>query len=389
VKKFTKTQRLQALPPYLFIEIDKKKRALLQAGKDVINLGVGDPDLPTHKFIIDEMAKAIYDPKNHRYPFDEGVPAYRKAAAAFMQRRFGVSADADTQILTTIGSKDGISHIPLAVINPGDMVLVPQPGYPVYNSGAIFAGGQVHVMPLAAKNHFLPDFEAIPEHIRQQTKLVWLNYPNNPTAASAPLSFYQHVVELAHRYGWIIASDLAYGEVYFEEPPPSILQVPGAMDVAIEFHSLSKSFNMTGWRIGWAVGNSQVLAALAQVKGNMDSGQFNAIQVAGAAALNNYDHPDVKNQMAIYRRRRDVLCDGLIKLGWRMDKPTAGFFCWVPIPAGRSSMEVCSRLLDEAHVVTVPGGGFGPAGEGFLRMALTVDESRLAEAVTRIGRLQL
>ncbi len=389
VNKFTKTQRLEALPPYLFIEIDKKKRALMQAGKDVINLGVGDPDLPTHKFIIDEMAKAIYDPKNHRYPFDEGVPAYRKAAADFMKRRFGVTVDADTQILTTIGSKDGISHIPLAVVNPGDVVLVPQPGYPVYNSGAIFAGGRVYIMPLEGKNNFLPDLDAIPEDIRRQAKLLWLNYPNNPTAASAPLSFYQHAVDMARRYGWIIASDLAYGEVYFEEPPPSILQVPGAMEVAVEFHSLSKSFNMTGWRLGWAVGNAAVIAALAQVKGNMDSGQFNAIQVAGTVALTHYDHPDVKKQMEIYRRRRDVLCDGLRKLGWNLAKPTAGFFCWAQTPGGRKSMEVCGRLLEEAHVVTVPGGGFGPAGEGYLRMALTVDEARLAEAVERIGRLTL
>lgn len=385
---FAKTQRLEALPPYLFIEIDKKKRALLQAGKDVINLGVGDPDLPTHKFIIDEMAKAIYDPKNHRYPFDEGVPAYRQAAAEFMSRRFGVTADPDKQILTTIGSKDGISHIPLAVVNPGDVVLVPQPGYPVYNSGAIFAGGRPYVMPLLQANHFLPDLDAIPENIRRQAKLIWLNYPNNPTAASAPLSFYEQAVKMAQRYGWIIASDLAYGEVYFEQPPPSILQIPGAMDVAIEFHSLSKSFNMTGWRIGWAVGNDKVIAALAQVKGNMDSGQFNAIQVAGTAALKNYQHADVKNQMAIYRRRRDVLADGLAQLGWQMQKPSAGFFCWVPTPHGKKSMEVCNQLLDEAHVVTVPGGGFGPAGEGFLRMALTVDESRLHQAVERIAKIK-
>jgi LL-diaminopimelate aminotransferase len=392
---FVKSQRLQALPPYLFIEIDKKKRALLAAGKDVINLGVGDPDLPTHSFIIDAMEKAIRDPKNHRYPFDEGVPAFRHAAAAFMKKRFGVEVDADKQILTTIGSKDGIAHLPLALVNPGDVVLVPQPGYPVYATGTQFAGGIVHLMPLLEKNNFLPDFDAIPEEIKRKAKLVWLNYPNNPTAATAPLSFYEKVVVLAKQYDWVIANDLAYGEVYFEEAPHSILEIPGAADVAIEFHSLSKSFNMTGWRIGWACGNATLVAALGQVKGNVDSGQFNAIQVAGAAALEHYDHPDVKHQMTIYRERRDALYNGLVGLGWNFRKPTGGFFCWVNTPTQGgtgtpwASMDLCSKLIEEAHVVTVPGGGFGPAGEGYLRMALTVDVARIKEAVTRIGKLQL
>lgn len=395
---FVKSQRLQALPPYLFIEIDKKKRALLAAGKDVINLGVGDPDLPTHRFIIDEMAKAIYDPKNHRYPFDEGVPAFRQEAAAFMNRRFqiaGVPLEAEKHIITTIGSKDGIAHLPLAVVNPGDVVLVPQPGYPVYAVGTQFAGGTPYLMPLREKNDFLPDFDAIPEEVKRKAKMIWLNYPNNPTAATAPLSFYEHVVALARQYGWVIANDLAYGEVYFEEAPRSILEVPGAAEVAIEFHSLSKSFNMTGWRIGWAAGNPAVIAALAQVKGNVDSGQFNAIQVAGTVALQHYDHPDVKKQMAIYRERRDALHDGLTALGWKFRKPKAGFFCWVNTPVNRGtgkawgSMELCAKLIDEAHVVTVPGAGFGSAAEGYLRMALTVDVSRIREAVARIGKLGL
>ncbi len=361
----------------------------MAAGHDVINLGVGDPDLPTHRFIIDEMAKAIYDPKNHRYPFDEGVPAFRQAATGFMKKRFGVEVDTEKSILTTIGSKDGIAHLPLAVINPGDVVLVPQPGYPVYNSGALFAGGQPYLMPLLEKNDFLPDFDAIPEEIKQKAKLVWLNYPNNPTAATAPLSFYKKAVELAQKYNWVIANDLAYGEVYFEEAPHSIFEIAGAMEVAIEFHSLSKSFNMTGWRIGWAVGNPAVIGALAQVKGNVDSGQFNAIQVAGKVALENYDHADVKKQMAIYRERRDALHGGLTELGWKFRKPTAGFFCWANTPGGINSMDLCSRLIEEAHVVTVPGGGFGPAGEGYLRMALTVEVSRIKEAVSRIGKLKL
>jgi len=387
---FIKSQRLQALPPYLFIEIDKKKRALIQAGKDVINLGVGDPDLPTHKFVIDEMAKAIYDPKNHRYPFDEGVPAFLESAVSFMNRRFGITDIAPTKnVITTIGSKDGIAHLPLAVVNPGDIVLVPQPGYPVYNSGALFAGGVPYIMPLLERNDFLPDLDAIPEDIKRKAKLIWLNYPNNPTAATAPLSFYKKAVDLAHKYGWVIANDLAYGEVYFEEAPHSIFEIPGAMDVAIEFHSLSKSFNMTGWRLGWAVGNPAVVGALAQVKGNADSGQFNAIQVAGTVALNHYDHADVKKQMAIYRERRDALHSGLTALGWQFRKPSAGFFCWVNTPKNLPSMELCSKLIEEIYVVTVPGGGFGPAGEGYLRMALTVDVARIREAVARIAKLGL
>lgn len=386
---FEKSQRLKALPPYLFIEIDKKKRALIAAGKDVINLGVGDPDLPTHRFIIDAMAKAIYDPRNHRYPFDEGVPAFRQAAADFMHKRFGVSVNHDSQILTTIGSKDGIAHLPLAVVNPGDLVLVPQPGYPVYATGAQFAGGQVHLMPLHEKNDFLPDLDAVPETVKQKAKLLWLNYPNNPTAATAPLAFYEKAVRMAQKYGWVIANDLAYGEVYFEEPPHSILEIPGAEEAAIEFHSLSKSFNMTGWRIGWATGNPAIVAALGQVKGNMDSGQFNAIQVAGREALEHYNHADVKRQMDIYRERRDALHGGLEKLGWRFRKPKAGFFCWVNTPGGRPSMELCAEMLEQAHVVAVPGAGFGPAGEGFIRMALTVDVKRIREAVDRIGSLSI
>jgi LL-diaminopimelate aminotransferase len=386
---FTKSQRLQALPPYLFIEIDRKKRALLAAGRDVINLGVGDPDRPTHRFIIDEMAKAIYDPKNHHYPFDEGVPAFRQAAARFMQRRFNVTIDPDRQLITTIGSKDGIAHLPLALINPGDVVLIPQPGYPVYTSGAIFAGGRAFHLPLLEKNDFLPDLETIPEDIRRQAKLLWLNYPNNPTAATAPLAFYEKAVNMARQYNWVIANDLAYGEVYFEAAPHSILEVPGAGDVAVEFHSLSKSFNMTGWRLGWTVGKPEIVAALAQVKANADSGQFNATQVAGVTALNHYDHPDVREQMNIYRSRRDALHSGLAAIGWKFRKPTAGFFCWVNTPRGMGSMDLCNRLMDEAFVVTVPGAGFGPAGEGYLRMALTVDESRIREAVDRIARVRL
>ena len=384
---FEKSERLKALPPYLFIEIDRKKRAKIASGADVINLGVGDPDRPTPKFIIDRMAQAIYDPSTHRYPFDEGVPAFRDSARAFMEKRFGVKLDS-SQILTTIGSKDGIAHLPLAVVNPDDIVLVPTPGYPVYHSGAIFAGGRPYRMVLREENGFLPDLDSIPADVASQAKLMWINYPNNPTAAVAPLSFYEKVVEFAAEHDILIASDLAYSETYFDKPPHSILQVPGAMERTIEFHSLSKTFNMTGWRIGFAAGNSQVVAALAQVKGNCDSGQFNAIQWAGKEALDHYDHADVKAMTRTYRERRDLLCDGLSAIGIHTPRPAASFFVWGKCPAGYSSMDFVSRVLEEAAVVLVPGGGFAPETDGYFRAALTVEVDRISQAVERIGKIR-
>ncbi len=385
---FEKTDRLKALPPYLFIEIDKKKRAKIASGADVINLGVGDPDRPTPKFIIDRMAKAVYDPANHRYPFDEGVPAFKDSAAAFMQKRFTLTLDPKTEILTTIGSKDGIAHLPLAVVNPGDIVLVPVPGYPVYNSGAIFAGGRPWKMELTEANGWLPDLDAIPADVAGQAKLIWVNYPNNPTAAVAPRSFYEKLLAFAQKHDLIIASDLAYSETYFDKPPVSILELPGARERAIEFHSLSKTFNMTGWRLGFAAGNAAVIGALAQVKGNCDSGQFNAVQWAGKEALDNYQHPDVLAMTDIYRQRRDALCDGLTAIGITTPKPAASFFVWGKCPAGYSSMDFAARVLDEAAVVMVPGGGFGKHCDGYFRAALTVEVDRIKQAVDRLGKIK-
>ena len=385
---FEKSERLKALPPYLFIEIDKKKRAKIASGADVINLGIGDPDKPTPSFIIDKMAEAIRDAKNHRYPFDEGVPAFKDSAAAFMAERFGVKLDPASEILTTIGSKDGIAHLPLAMVNPGDVVLVPAPGYPVYNSGAIFAGGRPWKMDLTAENGYLPDLEAIPVDVAEQARLIWINYPNNPTAAVAPLTFYQLLVEFARKHDIIIASDLAYSETYFEEPPHSILEIDGARECAIEFHSLSKTFNMTGWRLGFAAGNPEVIGALAQVKGNCDSGQFNAIQWAGKEALDNYKHDDVLAMTQTYRQRRDALCDGLSAAGIETPRCAASFFVWGKCPAGVSSMDFVSRVLDEAAVVLVPGGGFAPHCDDSFRAALTVDVDRIEEAVDRISKIK-
>ena len=385
---FAKSQRLQQLPPYLFIEIDKKKRAAIAAGKDVINLGVGDPDKPTPRFIIDRMADAIQDPANHCYPFDEGVPAFRKAAALWMKSRFGVSIEADSELIATIGSKDGIAHLPLAVVNPGKHVLVPQPGYPVYSSASSFAGGVVHVMDLLEKNRFLPDLDAIPESVLGDTALMFLNYPNNPTAATAPLSFYEKAVALARKYDFVIASDAAYSELYFEAPPPSILQVDGAKDVAVEFFSLSKTFNMTGWRLGFAAGAAPVIAALAQVKGNCDSGQFNAVQHAGVVALEGQERPEIKNLRQMYEQRRDTLIGGFSEMGFSVCAVPATFYTWIRCKDGYGSMEMAGKILEEADVVTIPGVGFGQAGEGYIRCALTVEQSRISEAIERISKIK-
>jgi len=385
---FTKSQRLQQLPPYLFVEIDKARRAAIAAGKDVINLGVGDPDQPTPKFIIDRMHTAIEDPKNHRYPFDEGVPEYRRQAAAWMKQRFGVTVDADRELITLIGSKEGLAKLPLAVVDPGDFVLVPQPGYPVYNAASLFAGGQVFHMPLTHGNGWLPDLDAIPASIAGSARLMFLNYPNNPTAAVATPAFYRRVIDFARRHNIVVCQDAAYSEMYFDEPPCSILQTPGAAEVAVEMFSLSKTFNMTGWRLGFAAGNEQVIAALAQVKSNMDSGQFNAIQQAGLAALAGHDRPEVGALLAMYRQRRDALVDGLTRIGWRVDRPAATFYVWIHCPEGVDSMTTAKRLLAEVNVVTIPGIGFGQPGEGYIRAALTVSAERIAEAVQRIGTVK-
>lgn len=382
-----KSDRLKALPPYLFVEIDRAKREAIAAGRDVINLGVGDPDRPTFDFIVEAMRAAAGDPANHRYPFDEGVPEFRRAAAAFMKKRSGVELDPTSEIITIIGSKDAIAHLPLAVVNPGEVVFVPRPGYPVYNSAAVFAGARPEYLALTAENGWLPDIEAIDETTAAKAKLIYVNYPNNPTAAVADLEWYGKLVAWARRHEIIIASDAAYNEVYFESAPPSILQAPGAADVAVEFHSLSKTFNMTGWRIGFVAGNAEVIGALAAVKGNVDSGQFNAVQWAGVAALAGYDRPEVAAQRRLYRDRRDALCDGLGRLGYEVRRSAATFYVWARCPQGTDSMSFARRCLSEADVVFIPGVGFGEPGEGYFRAALTVETERIAEAVDRLRKL--
>ena len=382
-----RADRLSQLPPYLFVEIDRKKEAARAAGRDIIDFGVGDADHPTPEFIVERMAKAVRDGKNHRYSLGVGRLEFRQAAAEFFSRRFGVRLDPHTEVLALLGSKEGLGHLPTAVVNPGDTVLVPEPAYPVYASGTVFAGGVCHTLPLCEKDGWLPVFDEVPPELLRKARLMFLNYPNNPTAACAPLSFFERAVEFAREYGILIAHDAAYSEVYFGERPASILQVDGAKDVCIEFHSLSKTFNMTGWRIGFAVGNAGVLTALAGVKSNLDSGVFDPIQEAGIEALRGFDRPEVREQVDVYRRRRNILVGGLREAGWSIAAPQATFYVWARCPGGCDSMTVASRILDHADVVVIPGAGFGRCGEGFIRFALTVSDERTQEAVRRIARI--
>ena len=385
---FEPADRIKALPPYLFVAIDRKKRAALQAGKDVINFGIGDPDQPTFGHIVDRARQALDDPKNHRYPHDQGALEFREQAAAFFERRYGVTLDPNREIHTLIGTKEGLGHLPLAVVNPGRTVLLPEPGYPVYRSATIFAGGKPWTMRLDEAGGWLPDFEAIPADVARSAVLMVLNYPNNPTGAVADLALFERAVAFARDNEIVIAHDAAYSEMYFDDPPPSILQVPGAREVAVEFHSLSKTFNMTGWRLGFVAGNSDVIAALSKIKSNVDSGQFTAIQQAGATAYAQIDGPDLPRMRTLYRERAQVLAAGLRELGFRLAPPKATFYLWAGVPSGHDSMGMVTKLLDEAAVVCIPGTGFGQAGEGYVRFALTVDVDRTRMALGRMRELK-
>lgn len=382
-------ERLKRLPPYLFAEIDRKKREVRARGVDVIDLGIGDPDLPTPPHIIQALQKAAEDPANHRYPSYEGMLAYRQAVADWYAKRFNVRLDPEQEVLTLVGSKEGTAHIPLAFVNPGDVVLVPDPGYPVYAAGTWFAGGEVYWMPLRRSNGFLPDLEAIPAEVARRAKLMYLNYPNNPTAAVATRDFFARVVAFARRHGILVCHDLMYSELKFDGlEPPSLLEVEGAREVGVEFHSLSKTYSMTGWRLGFCVGNRAAVAGLGAVKTNVDSGVFQAVQIAGIAALTGPQ--DLAEQYRrTYQERRDVVVSGLKQLGWEVDVPKGTFFVWAPVPGGLDSRSFATRLLEEAGVVVTPGVGFGPSGEGFYRIALTVERARIAEAMDRLKGLKL
>ncbi len=381
--------RLKRLPPYLFAEIDRKKREVRARGVDVIDLGIGDPDLPTPPHVIQALQRAAEDPENHRYPSYEGMLAFRQAVADWYAKRFNVRLDPEQEVLTLIGSKEGTAHMPLAFVNPGDVVLVPDPGYPVYAAGTWFAGGETHFMPLRRENGFLPDLDAIPPEAARRAKLMYLNYPNNPTAAVAGREFFAEVVKFARSHRVLVCHDLMYSELKFDGfEPPSFLEIEGAREVGVEFHSLSKTYSMTGWRLGFCVGNGAALAGLGKVKTNVDSGVFQAVQCAGIAALTGPQELPEQYRRT-YQRRRDVVVQGLKALGWDVDIPKGTFFVWAPVPGGLDSRRFATRLLDEVGVVVTPGIGFGPSGESFYRIALTVAEARLAEAMERLKGLRL
>jgi LL-diaminopimelate aminotransferase len=386
--RIEKARRIAQLPPYLFAEIDRKKTELRKKGMDLIDLGIGDPDIPTPKLIIERLKKASEDPRNHRYPAYEGMFEFRSAAAEWVERRFGVLLDPETEVLSLIGSKEGIAHIPLAFVDPGDTVLIPSPGYPVYSVSTLFAAGTPFLLPLRKENHFLPNLGEVPKTVAEKAKLLFINYPNNPTSAIAERSFFEEVVAFAQRYEIIVCHDAAYSEVAYDGfQPPSFLEVKGAKEVAVEFHSLSKTFNMTGWRIGFAAGCADIIAGLGKVKTNVDSGVFQAIQEAGIEAFRSFDtpRPDI---IQIYERRRDVLLKGLREIGLEVEPPKATFYFWIEVPRGYTSAQFATLLLEQGGIVATPGNGFGEAGEGYIRMALTVDESRLKEAIERLKRIK-
>jgi len=382
-------KRLDLIPPYLFGEIARMKAKAIEEGRDLIDLGIGDPDQPTPQIIIDKLAEAAKDPVTHRYDETEcGWPMFLESVGRWYKKRFGVDICPKTEAVLLIGSKEGLVHFAWAMVDPGDVVLVPDPAYTAYKMATLLAGGEPVVMPLLEENGFLPDLTAIPSDVAHKAKVMYLNYPNNPTGAIATVDFFRDVVAFAKEYDIAVCHDCAYSEVFYEDyRPPSFLEAEGAKDVGIEMHSLSKTYNMTGWRIGMAVGNSELIRALNKLKSNVDSRQFPAIDIAAAHAL---EHVDNAETLALYRKRRDILVEGLNKLGWEVKKPLASLYVWAKIPSGYTSAEFVKTLLQDAGVLAIPGNGYGQYGEGYIRMSLTVsgdkDGERVHEAVQRIAK---
>lgn len=380
--KFSK--RIEKLPPYLFVEISRKIAQKKARGEDVVSFGIGDPDIPTPEHIIERLCQAAHNPANHRYPETKGLPELRRAIAGWYQKRFNVTLDPEKEVLPLIGSKEGIGHIALCFIDPGDLALVPDPGYPVYAIGTMFAGGESYNLPLKEENDFLPDLKSIPDAVARRAKLLWLNYPNNPTAAVAEADFFEQAVAFARKYGLAVCHDGPYSEVAFDGyRPVSFMQIPGAKEVGIEFHSLSKSYNMTGWRIGMAVGNARMIDALMRLKSNLDSGIPQAIQLAAIAALNG-PQDCIEEHNRIYQQRRDLMLETLRYIGLKARPPRASLYVWARLPRGQKSLKFAARLLDEAGVVVTPGVGYGPSGDGYIRLSLTTPDAQLKEGLARL-----
>ena len=384
--KFAK--RTETLPPYLFAEIDKKRQAAIAKGVDIINMGIGDPDQPTPKNIVDAMHKAIDDPSTHNYPPYHGMKEFKEGAVKWFEKRFGVTLNPETECVALIGSKEGIHNCIFGTIDQGDIALLPDPAYPVYKTSVLLSGGKPYIMPLLEENSFLPDLAKIPNDIAQKANILMIGYPNNPTGAIAPVEYYDEVVSFCKKYDIILLSDNAYSEITFDGyVAPSIFEVKGAKDIALEFHSLSKTYNMTGWRIGFAVGNEKIVKALGTVKTNIDSGVFKAIQRAGAAA---FETPkEVLNKIiSLYKERRDTGIRGLQSLGWKIKEPNkATFYLWLRIPTNfKNSSEFASLMLDRCGIVVPPGIGYGEYGEGFFRIALTIDKKRIEEGISRMKK---
>ncbi|MBW6468116.1 MAG: LL-diaminopimelate aminotransferase [Coriobacteriia bacterium] len=376
-------QRIAELPPYLFAEIDRKKEAKQAQGIDVISLGIGDPDTPTPDRIVDAMAEAIRNPSNHQYPSYYGAKRYREACAQWMDRRFGVKVDPDDETLALIGSKEGIAHIFLAFVDPGDYTLVPGCGYPVYHTGGILSGGLTHWMPMTEENGFLADFEATPADVLAKAKMMFLSYPNNPTSAIATPEYFDRAIEFAREHDILIVHDNAYSEIGFDGyKPPSFLERPGAKDVAIELFSCSKAYNMTGWRVAFATGNAAAIKALGTVKSNIDSGVFTAVQDAAIEAM--LGPQEVEKLSALYQRRRDLVMPALNKIGLKALTPKGTIYVWARVPEGYTSADFATKVLEEANVIVAPGNSYGPSGEGYIRISLATPDDRLEEAIARI-----
>ena len=379
------SQRMSRVPPYLFVQISRKIAEKKAQGVEVISFGIGDPDLPTPDYVIDALTEAAHDSPNHRYPESEGLPEFRESVADWYSRRFGVTLDSENEVVSLIGAKEGIGHVAFCFLDPGDVALVPDPGYPVYSMGTLFAGGENHFMPLTAENDWLPDIESIPDDIAQKSKLIWLNYPNNPTGAVATLEYFGRAVEFAKRYDIAVMHDACYTEVAYDGyRPPSFLQADGAMDVGVEFHSLSKSFNMTGWRIGMAVGNAEMIDALLTIKSNLDSGVPQAVQRMAIEALRR-PVESVDDRNAVYQARRDRIVPVLEGMGMTVDPPQAGLYIWARVPNGYESAEFAERLLEDTDVLMIPGGNYGPSGEGYVRLSITLTDDLIDKALERVS----